>query len=302
MTGHGVAANNRGETEGNLTTLQKILWNGEVHTTVSAEAIRWAIRAAWQRQGLAVNRQWDEDMRRHGWRDPDFEQAAEPFIDDDVLGFMSAQAARAEAEEEPEQGTTRGRNRARGRALVRRSRLEVTRAISLTPWPGDVVFSVASVGATPSASTKGAFPVPYSAEVHATRYQYGFALTPETLIRRERALYVVDAIVGLGDVAGNHARFYFDFAPDTIVFRWTSDFAPRLLYPYVLDADGSLAVPELVRRVEAGDIRADELIIGGSLAQTRDGARLREAGASVHAGVKQAAEEVKAALRKVIAS
>lgn len=184
--------------------------------------------------------------------------------------------------------------------MVRRSRLEVTRAVSLTPWPGDVVFSVASVGATPSAATRGAFPVPYSAEVHATRYQYGFALTPEALIRRERALDVVDAIVGLGDVAGNHARFFFDFAPDTIVFRWTQDFAPRLLYPFVLDSGGTLAAPELLRRVEAGDIRPEELIIGGSLAQTRDGARLREAGASVHVGVKQAAEEVKDKLRTVI--
>jgi len=32
-----------------LATLQKILWRGEVHTPVSAEAIRWAIRWHWQR-------------------------------------------------------------------------------------------------------------------------------------------------------------------------------------------------------------------------------------------------------------
>ena len=50
-TPHGTAANNRGETDGNLTTLQKLLWKGQVHTTVSAEAIRWAIRYVWQRQG-----------------------------------------------------------------------------------------------------------------------------------------------------------------------------------------------------------------------------------------------------------
>ena len=44
VTGPGVAANNRGENEGNITTLQKLLWNGQVHTTVSSEGIRWAIR------------------------------------------------------------------------------------------------------------------------------------------------------------------------------------------------------------------------------------------------------------------
>ena len=34
ITPHGAAANNRGENEGNITTLQKLLWNGEAHTTV----------------------------------------------------------------------------------------------------------------------------------------------------------------------------------------------------------------------------------------------------------------------------
>jgi len=44
VTHHGTAANNRAETEGNITTLQKLLWKGHIHTTVSAEAIRFALR------------------------------------------------------------------------------------------------------------------------------------------------------------------------------------------------------------------------------------------------------------------
>jgi CRISPR-associated protein Cst2 len=44
VTANGTAANNRGLTEGNVTTLQKLVWNGHVHTTVSAEAIRFALR------------------------------------------------------------------------------------------------------------------------------------------------------------------------------------------------------------------------------------------------------------------
>jgi len=46
-TPYGAAANNRGENEGNITTLQKLLWKGDVNTTVSAEAIRWALRYYW---------------------------------------------------------------------------------------------------------------------------------------------------------------------------------------------------------------------------------------------------------------
>jgi CRISPR-associated protein Cst2 len=300
VTGRGIAANNRGETEGNVTTLQKVLWNGDVHTTVSAEAIRWAIRSAWQQRGLAVNRQWDELTRRHSWNDPEFVDGAADYIDDDVLGYMSAQAAKVEAGDDSESGSGRGRGRARGGALVRRSRFEVTRAVSLDPWPGDVVFSVASIGATPSAAMKGAFPVPYSAEVHATRYQYGFALTPESLIDRHRALDVVDAVIDLGDVAGNHARFYFDFAPDAVIFRWTEDFAPRILCAFVGAADGELSVPRILERVGAGDIDPAELIVGGSLAGTADGEALRELGATVTPGVKRAAEEVKRRLSVVM--
>ena len=49
--------------------------------------------------------------------------------------------------------------------------MEVSRAVSLTPWPGDVTFNAASPGATPSAAKKGTNPVPYGTELHATRYQ-----------------------------------------------------------------------------------------------------------------------------------
>ena len=297
-THHGTAANNRAETEGNITTLQKILWNGAVHTTVSAEAIRWALRYVWQRKGLPTNRRWQDDLNRHTWEDPEFKRGAEEFIDDDVLGFMSAKAATAEASET--QGEQR-RGRARGTADVRRARLEVTRAVSLTPWSGDITFNAASINATPSAALQGEFPVPYGTEVHATRYQYGFALTPADLARPERALHVVDGFVELGEVAGNHARFLFDFSPESVVFRWTDDFAPRILYAF-RDDGNAVRAPALLERVRSGDIAADELIVGGALSATPDGEELRSRGAKVFAGVKEAAAEVKRILRDFLAS
>ncbi len=303
VTPQGTAANNRGDSEGNITTLQKILWNGDVHTTVSAEAIRWAIRWYWQQaKGVeALNRRWNDDTGRHEWDDLEFKKwsAGSEIVplDDDVLGFMSARAGQQEGNE-AEQSKSRGRQRARGTIDKRRGRLEVTRAISLTPFSGDITFNAASVGATPSASKSGKDPVPYGTEVHATRYQYGFALTPAELRKYERALDVVDAIVDLSGVAGNHARFLFDFSPDAIIFRWTGDVAPRILYGFALDADGHLTVPEIKRRVEAGDITGNELIVGGSLAEMDDGKWLKEKGASVHGGVKDAAKEVKQRMKE----
>jgi CRISPR-associated protein Cst2 len=290
-THHGTSANNRGETEGNITTLQKILWNDTVHTTVSAEALRWAIRYFWQRHNLPINRRWQEGSNRHTWEDADFAQGPEAFIDDDVLGFMSARAASEEGNVGEQSPGRRGR--ARGTTTVRRARLEVTRAVSLTPWAGDVIFNFASIGATPSAARRGDFPVPYGTEVHATRYQYGFALTPESLAVPSRALEVVEALTRLGEVAGNHARFLFDFSPESVIFRWTDDFAPRMLYAFMDGGHGQVRVRGLIERVEAGDIKPEELVVGGAIAATADGAALKEKGAIIYPGVLQAAEEAK---------
>ena len=413
LTPHGIAANNRGETEGNITTLQKILWRGEQHTTVSAEAIRWAIRWFWQQKlvdtDAVLNRTWKEagEKPRNDWKQPDFSgwlnENGERYMDDDLLGFMSAEAAKVEgntfektialesgreilfdvrsdpdADEtetppskflyklanktpvEAEGDTLRlrfyavapeeagkekqeqkglldsaektvqelfkedsalemseedkhgwsdalkatGRKTAlrksldkfvnpKGTTVLRRARLEVTRAVSLAPYEGDLTFNAASIGATPSASRTGGDPVPYGTEVHATRYQFGFALTPESLSDSTRAVHVVDAIVALGNVGGNHARFLFDFSPETVVFRWTDDFAPRMLYGFDLDDDGKPNVAAVIDRVKAGDIAPNELVVGGALSQESTQALENAAVGNVFPGVRNAAKKVK---------
>jgi len=295
VTHHGTAANNRGENEGNITTLQKMLWHGEVHSTVSAEAIRWAYRYYWQRAGLPVNRKWDEQKNDHVWQDPKWLPWTDPtgkgkgkdtFIDDDVMGFMLAEAGKTEGNE-AEAGKGK---RTKGTCDKRRGPLELTRSVSLTPFSGDITFNAKS-------GEKGSTSL-YGTEIHATRYQYGLALTPEALDKPERALAVVDAVVGLSEVAGNQARFLFDFSPDSVVFRWTDDFAPRMLYAFKVDAEGRPTVPALLQRVAAGDISPAELIVGGPIADTADGAALKQKGAFVVPGVKAAAKELKERIRK----
>jgi CRISPR-associated protein Cst2 len=285
VTSFGTAANNRGETEGNITTLQKLLWMGETHSSVSAEAIRFALRrhlGTAERQG--TKRAWDETERVNAWQEPDFKgwasEKGRTFIDDDILGFMTAESAKEEGEA--------------GSANVRRAVLEVTRAISLTPWSGDVTFNAASPCATPSAQKKGSNPVPYGAEFHATRYQYGFALTPERLREKSRASKAVSALSQLGTVAGNHGRFLFDFSPDSVVFRITDDPAPRLLYCFNTQDDGKTVDAEvLLMRVKHGDIKPEELILGGPIAESATGKELAAAGAFVgeKPGVKAGAAE-----------
>lgn len=286
ITAHGTAANNRGMNDGNVTTLQKLVWKGQVHTTVSAEAIRFALR-----RHLAAhepcNRTYDDDARKNEWADPKFERWSgkvkgkeSPFIDDDLLGYMAAEAGKEEGE--------------KGGAKVRRARLEVSRAVSLTPWAGDVTFNAASPGATPSAAKKGSGnPVPYQAEMHATRYQYGIALTPAALAVPSRAAVALQGLCSLGEVAGNHGRFLFDFSPDAVVLRVTPDPAPRLLYTFDLVEPDTVVFPELLRKVAAGDIDARELVIGGAVvAGLSEADRKVLKGARLEAGVMAACRAV----------
>ena len=329
-TSYGAAANNRGDNEGNMTTLQKLLWKGDVHTTVSAEAIRWALRYYWQKKDEnSVNRRWNDDSSEHDWQDQtwsswtsqDAAQRAEPtFIDDDVMGFMLAEAANTDGSDGSDEIkkekkdlenkynalSKEGQKAPAGKALKeqakalnakikvlsagtcdkRRGALEVTRAISLSPFAGDITFNAKS-------GKKGNTSL-YSTEVHATRYQYGFALTPEALRVRERILDVVDAITSLCEVAGNQSRFLFDFSPEAVIFRWTEDFAPRILYGFEMAADTSLSFPQVLDRVEAGDIDAGELLVGGRIVDALD-ARAKKIlkGAFCRAGVKAVAGELR---------
>lgn len=308
VTGYGTAANNRGDNDGgNTTTLQKILWKGDVHSTVSAEAIRWALRFFWQRKAelgdrqLTTSRVWDEIKQDNvlapdawaGWLGEAVD-AAKTFIDDDVLGFMLAEGAKAEGDEtekDDAEGAKTGKRvkkpKAKGTITRRRGVLEVTRAVSTTPYAGDITFNARS-GAKGSTSL-------YSTEVHATRYQYGFALTPARLAVPWRVLPVLDAIAGLGEVAGNHSRFLYDFSPESLVLRVTDDMAPRLLYCFD-ERDGVIDVPTLVARVEGGDVAASELILGGLVASSPGALRLQALGATVLPGVLKATQEARTRL------
>ncbi|WP_414756283.1 DevR family CRISPR-associated autoregulator [Anabaena sp. CCY 9910] len=302
LTSYGTAANNRGENEGNTTTLQKLIWKGEVHSTVSSEAIRWALRYYWQNAGYPVNRRWDENAQPvpdHILQDPNFDDTR--FIDDDVLGFMQAEAAKVEAAVESEveiQNSTQDedkklsqgkeketakrkrKEKPKGKITTRRGVLEVTRAVSTIPYAGDLTFNAMS-------GKKGRTSL-YATEVHATRYQYGFALTPNSLKEKSRINAVLDGLISIGEVAGNHARFLYDFSPDSIILRWTHDFSPRLLYCFEEDELRNISTPDLVRRVEAGDIDPKELWIGGAISST-----LEDLGANVFPGVKTTVEALK---------
>ena len=171
LTARSVAANNRGENEGNATTLQKVVRDGALYSTVSGEAVRYALREVWSEDDdLELNRVVSH--RGSEWRDSEFKKGWEKYIDNDVR-YMHA---KKETES-------------------RRGVLEMSRAVSTTPWPGTVCANFASPGANPSVTHGN--PIPYAAEMHDTRYQYTFAMTPGSFAGKDKVARLEKSLRGI---------------------------------------------------------------------------------------------------------
>ncbi len=277
VTPTAIAANNRGEGDGStLSTLQKITCGNDQHTTVSAEAIRWGLREYLQNNyEQQVNRTFDPDQDKYNLKGEQNEKKGynpTDYIDDDLFGYMDAKKG-----SDNEDATKK-----------RRGVLEVSRAISLDPYWGDIAF-----GSTGGQRGKTSI---HSTEVHRTAYQYSLALTPESLKDPKRADIVLDAIAAIRHVGGNHSRFLYEFRPESLVIRLTDDPSPWIMNCFKRVGE-SVGCPKLVRLVEVNDIPASELIVAGEIADTHYGTQLLDLGVTLYRGVKEAIQKAKEALK-----
>lgn len=292
LTHEGTFANNRGESEGTATTLQKVLRGGDLYTTVSSEAIRYALREGWQEMGVKLNRtikpQEEDNRDTLTFADGAF-QEWDQYVDDDLLGFMHAKKE----------------------TVSRRAILEISRAISTTPWRGELMNNFASAGSNPAVTTGN--PIPYAVEVHHTRYQFGFALTPSAIGREglppnatehldaeeklRRVRLALQGLLNLRRVGGNHTRYLGDYSPEAVLLRWTDDPAPRFLYCFEQGEHGDISLQPLLQRTgkESGDILGSELTLGTPL-DIPELEELKEMDAKHSTSVKAAVEQ---ALNKI---
>ena len=275
VTPTAVAANNRGEGDGStLSTLQKITRGNDQYTTVSADAIRWGYREYLQNvQPDKVNRTFDPEADKYNIKDETYN--AKTYIDDDLFGFMDAKK-----DKNNKNATTK-----------RRGALEVSRAISLDPFWGDITFG--SKG-----GEKGKTSI-HNTEVHCTAYQYTLALTPDSLKDPERAKLLLNAIPAIKHVGGNHARFLYEFRPESIVIRASSDPSPWIMNCFERVSD-SVGCSRLVRLVDVKDVPASELIVAGEIADTPYGEQLKGLDVNVCRGIKEAIAEAKKLLKNEV--
>lgn len=289
LTGEGVAANNRGDNIGNITTLQKVFVKDELHTSVSGEAIRFALRYRFQLEDPdSVNRTFEDgklnfkDSGRSYWA-----PGNEIYIDDALMGFMDVKAAQQENEaawedldEAEEKPKSKSKSKSKGKVTKHQSPLVVSRAVSLRPYRGEISFNAVS-----GEKQKGKLSL-YSTEMHTSEYQYSFGLNLSDVARKKYIAQFLAAVIDPPTVAGNHARFAYDFSPASIVLRITSAHSPKIHYIFEHDkANRAYTIQRLIQRVEAEDIPAQELIVGGEVAMTVEGQNLKELGIEVVPGV-----------------
>jgi CRISPR-associated protein Cst2 len=117
-------------------------------------------------------------------------------------------------------------------------------------------------------------------EVSYTAYQYPFALNLNDCAGEEPkkwAKALLDAIGELSNVAGGHARSYFEMAPVSLVARLT----PCLVCgfnTYGFDTDGGFAD---LGRIKENDLPGSEFVVAGALArkmEAKEKERLTKAG------------------------
>ncbi len=247
-TAEQIANNNRGESDGNMTLLQKVMGiDGQEYTTVSAEAIKWSIRYRLQELGRPVNRRWNpiksvfeyvNEKRVGGFK-------VSQFDDDNLFGYMLAKGAKELAEdtqEDPESAESAEPKKRvpkpKGTCNKRRGVVECTRAVSTSPFCYNSVMNALST------TDKGDTSL-YSAEVHKTAYIYTLGINTKAIEgdMKDVLAAFLHALLTLGPVAGNHARFMYDFSPEEMLVRITDDPCPRIIGKTVKEP-GMIFYPE----------------------------------------------------------
>jgi CRISPR-associated protein Cst2 len=246
------SANYRGESEENRTMLQKITKGGKEYTVVSPEAIRNALRELLMKAGLPHNRTRLHNEDQLAVEFKEF-PSADTYADDFLFGFMVADREAIRKNQ--------------GKPAKRDSVLRLNIAVALTSYRFNAVFNQSPLNAGQSPWKNASTSALIHREVSHTAYQYPFALAQADCLQGHGAEWtraLLTAIGQLTDVAGGHARSYFEMAPASLVARLT----PSLVAgynTYGFDETGQFAE---LRRINKDDLPGTEFWLGGEIART----------------------------------
>ncbi|MCA9688329.1 MAG: type I-B CRISPR-associated protein Cas7/Cst2/DevR [Myxococcales bacterium] len=244
------SSNYRGESEENRTVIQKITKGDHEFPVISPESMRNALREILIGYDLPMNRRrlHNEDqlaVEFQSFPDP------EKYADDFLFGYMVADPKAVKKEKKPGK---------------RDSVLRMNMAVGLSPYRFNATFHQSPLNAGKSPWKNASTSALLHREVTHTAYQYPFALALRDCAVGKGPVWtraLLRAIGELSNVAGGHARSYYEMAPQSVVARLT----PSLVAgfdTYGFTAKG--AFPEL-KRVHKGDLPGDEFWVGGAVAR-----------------------------------
>lgn len=241
------SSNYRGESEENRTILQRITRGGAEYAIISPESMRNALREQIAGYDLPTNRRRLHDVGQLAVEFREFPNA-DKFADDFFFGFMVADE----------------KSVPKGQPAKRDSVLRMNVAVALSPYRFDATFHQSPLNAGDSPWKNSATSALLHKEVSYTAFQYPFALAMRDC--ESRPEWTKKLLVGIGElsnVAGGHARSYFEMAPKSIVARVTTSLAAGF-DTYGFNEKGEF--PEL-KRIHSNDLPGAEFLVGGELAR-----------------------------------
>jgi len=278
------SGNYRGESEENRTVLQKITRGDQLHTVISPEAMRNALREILAQRlgadswGKSINRRRLHEEGQLAVEFKDFPDA-EKYADDFLFGYMVADDKEMKKSKRP---------------AKRDSVLRMNLAVSVDPYRFDATFHQSPLSGGNSPWKNAPTSALLHREVSWTAYQYPLALAGSDFTNEREKAWGRHLLAGIGelsDVAGGHARSYYEMSPHSIVVRLT----PRLVGgfdTYAFRGDGSWGE---LSRLKADDLPASEFWIGGAVVRQMSPEQrkaLTEAKAHLHENAQTLLAEV----------
>lgn len=247
------SANYRGESEENRTVLQKITKGRHEYVVVSPESMRNALRDMLAAKGLPHNRTrlHEEDQLAVEFKDyPD----AQAYADDFLFGYMVATKEDSAVMKKKQ------------RPAKRDSVLRLNMAVATTPYRFNATLHQSPLNAGKSPWKNASTSALLHREVVHTAYQFPFALALADCAKGDLkwTAALLQAFGELSNVAGNHARSYFEMAPQSIVARLTPSLVAGF-NTYGFDEQGGFVD---LSRIHEQDLPGDQFWIGGELARS----------------------------------
>ncbi len=267
------SANYRGESELNRSVIQKVTDGRFDYPIFSPESMRNALREILAGDGykLPSNRKRIEPLAGEEKTQlaVKFDEFPDPekFADDFFFGYLLAVKGK----------DLENLRRIRGKAfpLKRDSLLRMNLAKGLEPYRHNAVFTQSpklaagnpwKVGETEGGTSSALL----HRETAVTAFQYPFALNlNDCMPKADWTRKLLQAIGELNDVAGNHARSYFEMAPASIIVRLTESLVAGF-NTYCFKPKGKEPkdeIPDVIEDILKGDCGYDgkEFFVGGEI-------------------------------------